>query len=369
MRTVFVVGTRGIPDVEGGAEKNAERLFPLMAQRGWRVVLAGLKSNVKAPTYRGVELWAAPTSHLLKTDKLLYYIRAVAYAFRLKPDIVHFQELGSAIFLFFYKLMGFNVVVRYGSADYLLPKWGFLGRLGFRFAEFQLRFADAVIAVTPSLAERLKARGLRGQIHVIPNAVDRETEFQEGPVPHIDGDYVFAVGRVTVQKNFHKLVQGFKLFADRHPGVKLAIAGGIDDERYVNAHLAPVLDDRIILLGRLPRSAMGKLYKQATLYVNSSIHEGSSNAVLEAVSWNCPILLSDIPENRDFQLDDANYFSPEDPFLIAEALERAYKDRDQYRTPKGPFPQWEDVAWETDRIYNRICVPEFTTVTIEQPAG
>jgi hypothetical protein len=27
---IFVVGARGIPDVEGGAEKNAERLFPLM---------------------------------------------------------------------------------------------------------------------------------------------------------------------------------------------------------------------------------------------------------------------------------------------------------------------------------------------------
>lgn len=368
MRTVFVVGTRGIPDVEGGAEKNAERLFPLIAQRGWRVVVGGLRPNITAPTYRGVELWAAPTSYLLKTDKLLYYVRAALHAIRLKPDIVHFQELGSAIFLIFYKLIGCRIVVRYGSADYLLPKWGFIGRMGFRLAEMQLRFADAVIAVTPALAERLRDRGVSGNIHVISNAIDQKSEFQDGDVPAIEGAYILAVGRVTVQKNFHRLIEGFRIFADRNPGVKLVIAGGIDDDSYVNAAIAPLLDDRIEMLGRLPRSAMGSLYENASLYVNSSIHEGSSNAVLEAVSWNCPILLSDIPENRDFGLEEENYFLPEDPGAIAEALGRAYQDQDNYRTPKGSFPVWEDVAWETDRIYTRICSPEIAAVAIEQPA-
>lgn len=369
MRTIFVVGTRGIPDVEGGAEKNAERLFPLIAARGWRVVLGGLKPNIKTPIYRGVELWAAPTSYVLKTDKLLYYARAVAHAAKLRPDIVHFQELGSAIFLLFYKLLGCRTVVRYGSADYLLPKWGLLGRFGFRLAEFQLRFADAVIAVTPALAERLRGRGIRRNVHVIANAIDPKSEFHDGSLPRVTGPYVLAVGRVTLQKNFHKLVEGFKLFADDHPGVKLVIAGGVDDHKYLKSVMLPLLDDRIQMLGRLPRSALGSLYENAALYVNSSIHEGSSNAVLEAVSWNCPILLSDIAENRDFGLEDANYFRAEDPSAIARALDRAYQDQDAYRTPKGPFPVWEDVAWATNRIYSRICSPEMASAAIEQPAG
>jgi glycosyltransferase involved in cell wall biosynthesis len=151
--------------------------------------------------------------------------------------------------------------------------------------------------------------------------------------------------------------------------VRLVIAGGIDDERYVNAEIRPLLDDRVAMLGRLPRSAMGKLYENAGLYVNSSIHEGSSNAVLEAVSWNCPILLSDIPENRDFGLDGENYFDAEDPLAIADMLARAYADPDAYRTPKGPFPVWEDVAWETDRIYTMLCSPEMAAPSrVEQPA-
>lgn len=141
---IFVVGARGVPDVEGGAEKNAEMLFPLVAASGkYRVTLVGLADNIKSDTFKGVQLMKAPRSNFLKTDKLLYYVAAIFMAMRLRPRIVHFQGLGSAIFLWVYKLMGAKTVVRYGSADYVVNKWGLLGKLGFLVAEFQLRFADA----------------------------------------------------------------------------------------------------------------------------------------------------------------------------------------------------------------------------------
>jgi hypothetical protein len=140
---IFVVGARGIPDVEGGAEKNAEMLFPRIVEAGYRVVLVGLSDNIKSETFKGVRLMKAPRLSMLKTDKLLCYLTAPFMALRLRPRVVHFQGLGSALFLWAYKLMGAKTVVRYGSADYLVGKWGILGRLGFLASEFQLRFADA----------------------------------------------------------------------------------------------------------------------------------------------------------------------------------------------------------------------------------
>jgi hypothetical protein len=71
MGRIFVVGARGIPDVEGGVEKNSEMLFPLLVQRGWQVRLLGLSEFIKQRSYRGVELRQGPTVRLLKTDKLL----------------------------------------------------------------------------------------------------------------------------------------------------------------------------------------------------------------------------------------------------------------------------------------------------------
>ena len=118
---IFVVGARGVPDVEGGAEKNAEMLFPLVVASGnYRVTLVGLADNIKSEEFKGVRLMKAPRSNFLKTDKILYYVTAIFMAMRLRPRIVHFQGLGSALFLWAYKLMGAKTVVRYGSADYLI---------------------------------------------------------------------------------------------------------------------------------------------------------------------------------------------------------------------------------------------------------
>lgn len=352
---IFVVGARGIPDVEGGAEKNAEMLFPLVAASGnYRVTLVGLADNIKSETFKGVRLMKAPRSNFMKTDKILYYVTAIFMAMRLKPRIVHFQGLGSAIFLWAYKLMGAKTVVRYGSADYLVGKWGTLGKLGFLLAEFQLRFADAVISVTPALAERLARRGIKGNVHVIANAAD--------PLPPVEpsanqpvGDYILSVGRVTAQKNVANLIRGYELFAKDVPNApKLIVAGGLDETDYVEG-LQPLLTERTVLAGKFTRSAMAPLYRGSKIYVNASLHEGSSNAVLEAIGAGCSILLSDIPENRDFGMPLQNYFDPNSPESISEALKRALADPQAYVADAARYLTWTKVAERTLDIYRGIA--------------
>ena len=355
MATIFVVGARGVPDVEGGAEKNAEMIFPLIAAAGHRVVLVGLADNVKSATFKGVELKKAPRSRLLKTDKLLYYIAAIFMARPVRPDIVHFQGLGSALFLWAYKAMGVKTVVRYGSADYLVGKWGLLGRLGFLLAEYQLRFADAVISVTPALATRLAERGVKDNVHVIANAIDPRLAASGGEVIALpEQPYVLTVGRVTAQKNVDNLIRGFEVFAQTdNSGAVLAIAGGLDEVEYVDS-LKPLMTDRTRFMGRQTRSAMGPLYAGSAVYVNSSIHEGSSNAVLEAISWQAPILLADIPENRDFGIPAHHYFDPLSPEAIGAAIGRAVRDPNGHRVDISRFLTWSDVARRTMAIYDAI---------------
>jgi len=351
---VLVVGPRGIPDVEGGVEKNTERLFPLLADMGFAVTLVALRQHCRGESYRGVRLVGAPASRILRTDKLALYVAALRQAWRERPHLVHMQGLGSAILLWAYRLMGMKTVVRYGAADYLVPKWGLIGRFGFLAAEFQLRFADAVIAVTPALAERLASRGIRDNVVVIRNALDEPEQYDGGEVPpQVRSPYILAVGRVTEQKNIHRLIEGFNAFAAANPQYTLVLAGGIDDASYLE-QLKPHLSERVVMLGRLPRSALGPLYRNAHLYVNSSMHEGNSNAVLEAISWGSPILLSHIPENRDFGLPEHHFFDHEDVGAIAQALSSACNEPDRFRVAKDQFPSWSDIAEQTAAIYRRL---------------
>ena len=356
---VMVVGARGIPDVEGGAEKNAEMLFPLVAKSGYRVVLLGLEGLIKGDNYRGVELHAAPNRRLLKTDKIFYYLYAVRLARKLRPDIVHLQGLGASLFLLAYKALGARTVVRYGSADYTLSKWGVLGKAGFFAAEMQARAADAVISVSPSLSKRLASHGISKNVWLVGNAVDDMTGVTAAEpveVPEAsEQPFILFVGRVTTQKNVARLLEAFHLLRERTGNTthRLLLAGGLDDTEYVNS-LKPLIDDRIKLLGRCNRGQLEQLYRSCDLFVNCSIHEGASNAVLEAISRRCAVLLSAIPENKDFGLRDEAYFDPEDADDIAAGMESALKNSDNYRVDPASFLTWPMVAEKTIKIYQTI---------------
>jgi len=169
---IMVIGARGIPDVEGGAEKHAESLFPILVEKGYAVELVAMRRFVKAGSYKGVKLKVLPTLRFGNTDKLVYQFLALLYAVVKRPRIVHLQGLNSALFLFLYKLCGLKAVVRYGSTDYAYSKWGRIGQLGFRLCELQLRLADCVIAVSEKYKKDLEERCGVKRIHVVGNGVD-----------------------------------------------------------------------------------------------------------------------------------------------------------------------------------------------------
>jgi len=148
MSDILVIGARGIPGVEGGAEKHAEYVFSRFAANGYEVTLLGTRQSIKCAEYRGVKLVGIPTISIANTEKFVYHFFCFVYALFNRPKLVHLQGLNSGIFLFLYKLFGMKVVMRYGSADYEHAKWGFIGRIGFKLCERQINLADHVIVVS-----------------------------------------------------------------------------------------------------------------------------------------------------------------------------------------------------------------------------
>ena len=87
--------------------------------------------------------------------------------------------------------------------------------------------------------------------------------------------------------------------------------------------------------------------------------------MLEAIGAGCAILLSDIPENRDFGMPPQNYFDPNSPDAIAEALKRALADPAAYVADAGRYLTWTKVAERTLDIYRGIA--PFRGSEIERP--
>jgi glycosyltransferase involved in cell wall biosynthesis len=108
------------------------------------------------------------------------------------------------------------------------------------------------------------------------------------------------VGRLKPQKNYP-----FLLDALAHvEGVVLAVAGDGDLRKQIEAQAAELgISSRLVLLGVLDAPKLRDLLRGADAFVLASTFEGQSNAVLEAMHEGLPILVGDIPEQRETLID------------------------------------------------------------------
>jgi glycosyltransferase involved in cell wall biosynthesis len=360
MSDIIVIGARGIPNVEGGAEKNAEKLFPLFAEAGYGVEFVGLQQFIKSPSYKGVKLTGVPTTSFFKTDKVVYNMVALLMAAVKRPRIVHLQCLNAALFLLLYKLVGLKVVVRYGSSDHEFTKWRGLGRYALKLCEYQVRYADHVITVSQRFRRQLKERYGIEKITVIPNGLD---PVQVSPQSEaflndlgLNGKrFVLSVGRVTADKDFETLVEAVRQLRD--PDVQLIVAGG--GEAGYAEKFFDHKDPRVRFIGRVERDLLAALYANCAVYVNSSRHEGLSNAILEALSYSCPIVVSDIAANTELALPEHNYFETGNAKALSRQLEKALEEPDAFVAPADGFAQWSDVFEATLKVYQTVAPGRF----------
>jgi glycosyltransferase involved in cell wall biosynthesis len=251
-----------------------------------------------------------------------------------------------------------KVIFTVHGADYERAKWGPVARTVLRLGErLGVRNADAVICVAPSLAKRLQQRHpvRADRIEFVPNGAPALHAIgQERDVLNRFGltrrEFVLAVGRVEPGKGFELLIGAFRKSGRKG---KLVIVGGAHHEGEYAAELAKLADDRVIFTGMQPREILAHLYKAAAMFVLPSLHEGLPICALEAGSAGCPLLLSDIPGNRDLGLPDNHYFASGDVESLVHAL-RAPASR--YAVTAEMFEQfdWEEISSKTLAIYDAV---------------
>jgi glycosyltransferase involved in cell wall biosynthesis len=112
----------------------------------------------------------------------------------------------------------------------------------------------------------------------------------------LDSYLIVNVGRLSPQKNQSLLLRALQ----RLPQVHLAIAGDgdLDEALRREASLLSVAE-RVRFLGRLDQSSVADLLAAADLFVQPSLFEGQSNALLEAMNAGVPVVASDIPPQAE----------------------------------------------------------------------
>lgn len=149
-------------------------------------------------------------------------------------------------------------------------------------------------------AYRAKLSVVHNGIEWTPSTLDRTAARTALGLP-VDKFLFTAIGRMKTQKNYPFLLDALAKVKDS----TLVIAGDGALRPQLEAQAASLgMADRVIFLGALGRSAIRDLLRASDAFVQSSLYEGQSNAVLEAMNEGLPIIVSDIPEQRETVVDE-----------------------------------------------------------------
>ncbi len=152
-----------------------------------------------------------------------------------------------------------------------------------------------------------------------------------------DGLHFVASGRFVWQKGFPQLLMALKHLLDGGEKARLTLVGNgpdLDFILYLRNRLG--LEAHVSLVGKLSYEEISHLLRNAHAYVQSSVAEGLSNALVEASANGLPVIATDVGGTREVVEDGVTGFllPPLQPEKWAEVLvkTRDVKSMEQMRS-------------------------------------
>lgn len=247
-------------------------------------------------------------------------------------DVVH-AHMSDSVILAAAMLIGTGVplVVTHHS-NRLLPR---AGRIGHAVRRVLLRWAArrAVVnvAVTQNVADRLEQElDLRkDRVTCIANGVavppsDKASEARLARLERRERPRwprIVALGRLAPVKRQDIAIEALRHARKTLPDANLVIAGDgplMQEFMRLAEHLE--LESCVTLAG--PTDDVPGLLRSADLFVSTSSYEGLPVAVLEAMSWGLPVIVTDVPGHNDVVRDgvDGLLVPFDDPVALADRI-------------------------------------------------
>lgn len=351
---IVVTGTRAIPDVMGGVETHCEELFPRIAEKGFDVTVIRRKSYVhdELKEWKGVKLVDIETPKKKAFEAIIHTFKAINAAKKIGADILHIHAIGPALLVPYAKILGMKVVFTHHGPDYDRDKWGTMAKTILKMGErMGCMFADDVIVISDVIRNLIKNKYNRtNRVHLIYNGVskpeicDYPEYFKELGIEK--GKYILGMCRFVPEKNLHHLVEAFSKIDNQ--GYKLVLAGDTDfEDDYSRKLKAMAKEHGVVLTGFIKGKKLHSLLTNCRCYCLPSSHEGLPIALLEAMSYNVPVIVSDIPANLEVRLPKEVYFH------VGNVEELSEKLTTIVNTPLS-HPSYNMKKYDWDRISNEV---------------
>ena len=346
----------------GGVEKYTEELGERLVKKGHDVFVYSMNNyGEHFSTYKGMKILSVPSIPIRQMEKLSASQAAgLRVALNPKVDIVHYHSVSPGSTIWMAKFMGKKTVIQMHGLEWKRLRWGNLGKNVHKFLErWSLLWETNITAVSKVQCDYFKkkynvdSKYIPGGVN-IKDYTDAEEIIKLGLKPK---KYILFASRLVKDKGAHYLIPAFKKLDTNY---NLVVAGDVPNEDLYKKELLKLAgnDQRIIFPGFVEGRLLDELFSNAAVYVQPSEIEGLSIALLEAMSYGLPCLVSNIPENLEAidncgisfhngqiddlskKLEDIIYNDSYNIDLSQRALDRVKKHY-----------SWESVASEFEKYY------------------
>ncbi|MGW2148007.1 glycosyltransferase [Nonomuraea bangladeshensis] len=225
------------------------------------------------------------------------------------------------------------------------------------------KHADAVLATCGDEVGELCAMGVPEQrITVVPCGVDLDHFRPDGPkAPRTAGPMILSIGRMVPRKGVDTVIAALR----QVPGAELVIAGGgPDDEEAVRLRALAAaygLEERVHVIGSVPRAHVPALMRAADVLVTVPWYEPFGMVTVEAMACGVPVVASAVGGHLDTVAGCGVLVPPRRPRALARALldllgdehERARVGAAGARRARERYG-WPRVAERTETVYAQV---------------
>ena len=267
----------------------------------------------------------------------MYFFRSAIKALLMDLDVVHVHKTDCAFFIPLL-MIRHKVIATSHEAPYRRDKWNTLQKFYFKIAEpLFIYLPSKVTCISETLSLYYRNRYNRF-VYYIPNGINtfsrencdhRAVSAAMPPGADPDQPYIlFSARRLMSTKGCHTMLQALKKI--RYQG-QIFIAGEVSHHSGYIRELNKIAEGlNVYFLGFVhPAQTVLALAEKCRLFIFPSETEGMSIMLLEAASAGCPVIASDIPENRILNDKDLLFFKNKSVDDLAEKITFALADMEK----------------------------------------
>ena len=367
---IAMIGHKRYRSREGGVEVVVTELARRMAALGHDVtcydrsgadVMTGDQTVACERMVDGVRVVPVRTIDKKGLAALSSSFFATLAAVRQRPDVIHYHAEGPCVPLCLAHWAGIRTVATIHGLDWQRAKWGKLASMYIKLGEkIAARYADEVVVLSRSAQDYFQQTYGR-TTRLITNGIDLKEPADSNTISSewglVPDSYVLFLGRLVPEKRPDLLIKAFKAL---DTDVQLVIAGAASDTSEYVEELRSLAkgDARIVFTGFVSGEPLEELYSNAAVYVLPSDVEGMPISLLEAMSYGCCCVTSDIPECADVLGDAGLTFDRGSVAGLAQALRAVAGDRanakalgERARERARSEYDWDSVVEKTLDLY------------------